>query len=56
MTLIVSEETGYVSVAYMGELYRKLDADEVKAKIAIIQNKPGNEEKKILVWKGRPKG
>lgn len=55
MTLIVSEETGYVSIAYKGELYRKLDADAVKEKIAILQNKTGTEEKKHLVWKGRSK-
>lgn len=55
MTLIVSEETGHVSVAYKGELFRNLDADEVKEKIAIVQNKPNQEEKKHLVWKGRSK-
>lgn len=55
MTLIVSEETGYVSIAYKGELYRMLNADEVKEKLEMIQNKPGSEEKKHLVWKGRSK-
>ncbi len=55
MTLIVSEETGYVSVAYNGELFRNLDADGVKEKIAIVQNKPNQDEKKHLVWKGRSK-
>ena len=55
MTLIVSEETGHVSVAYKGELFRNLDADAVKEKIAIVQNKPNQEEKKHLVWKGRSK-
>lgn len=53
MTLIVSEETGYVSVAYNGELFRNLDPDGVKEKIAIVQNKPNQDEKKHLVWKGR---
>lgn len=55
LTLIVSEETGYVSVAYNGELFRNLDADGVKEKIAIVQNKPNQDEKKHLVWKGRSK-
>ena len=55
MTLIVSEETGCVSVAYNGELFRDLDADGVKEKIAIVQNKPNQDEKKHLVWKGRSK-
>ncbi len=55
MTLIVSEETGHVSIAYKGELFRNLDAEEVKEKMAIVQNKPNQEEKKHLVWKGRSK-
>lgn len=55
LTLIVSEETGYVSVAYKGELYRDLDADGVKAKIAMIQDKPGGDEKKHRVRKGKSK-
>lgn len=55
MTLIVSEETGYISVAFRGELYQNLSVDEVKAKIAVIQNKSDVVEKKHLVWKGRSK-
>lgn len=55
LTLVVSEETGYVSVAYKGELYRDLDADGVKAKIAMIQDKPGGDEKKHRVRKGKSK-
>lgn len=55
MTIIVSEETGHVSVAYKGELFRNLDADELKEKMAIVQNKPNQEEKKHFVWKGRSK-
>lgn len=55
LTIVVSEETGYVSVAYKGELYRDLDADGVKAKIAMIQDKPGGDEKKHRVRKGKSK-
>lgn len=55
MTIIVSEETGHVSVAYKGELFRNLDADGLKEKMAIVQNKPNQEEKKHFVWKGRSK-
>lgn len=55
MTIIVSEETGHVSVAYNGELFRNLDADGLREKMAIVQNKPNQEEKKHLVWKGRSK-
>lgn len=55
LTLVVSEETGYVSVAYKGELYRDLDADGVREKIAMIQDKPGGDEKKHRVRKGKSK-
>lgn len=54
LTIIVSEETGYVSVAYEGQLYRKLTPDELKEKLQIIQHKQ-QEEKKRRLWKGRPK-
>lgn len=52
LTVIVSEETGYVSVAYEGELYRKLDADGLREKLLMVQNKQV-EEKKRRLWKGR---
>lgn len=54
LTIIVSEETGHVSVAYEGQLYRNLDSEELKSKLIRIQNKP-LEEKKRRLWKGRSK-
>lgn len=54
MTIIVSEETGNVSVAYEGELFRNLDAEELREKLLLIQNKPV-DEKKWRLWKGRAK-
>ncbi len=54
MTIIVSEESGNISVAYDGELYRHLDGDSLKEKLSMIQNKP-LEEKKRKLWKGRAK-
>ena len=54
LTVIVSEETGKVSVAMGGELYRNLDSAELKAKLVLLQNKT-YEEKKYLFWKGRSK-
>ncbi len=54
LTIIVSEETGRVSIAYMGELYRNVSTDFVKEKLTIIQNKT-TEEKKFILWKGRSK-
>ena len=54
LTIIVSEETGNVSVTYEGKLYRNLDANELREKLYIIQNKEV-EEKKRRLWKGRAK-
>ena len=45
LTIIVSEETGHVSVTYEGKLYRNLDANELKEKISMIQNKEVEENK-----------
>ena len=55
LTIIVSEETGHVSVTYEGRLYRNLDANELKEKISMIQNKEVEENKKRMLWKGRAK-
>ena len=38
MTIIVSEETGRVSVAYRGEIFRDMDADGLRAKLTQLQN------------------
>lgn len=52
MTVIVSEETGAVSVAYRGELFRGLDSEALEVKLESIQNKQ-TEEKKRTIWKGK---
>ncbi|MBR5360968.1 MAG: diadenylate cyclase CdaA [Lachnospiraceae bacterium] len=52
MTVIVSEETGSISVAYKGELYRNLGAEELEIRLESIQNKQA-EEKKRAIWKGK---
>ena len=54
LTVIVSEETGKVSVAMQGELYRNVDVAELKSKLELLQNKV-YEEKRIRFWKGRSK-
>ena len=54
LTIIVSEETGNVSITYEGELYRNLDANGLREKLHMIQNKEV-EEKKRRLWKGRAK-
>lgn len=54
MTVIVSEETGKMSVAYGGRLHRGLTADELREYLSEIQDKVV-EEKKRIIWKGRSK-
>lgn len=55
LTVIVSEETGKISVAYGGELERNLDAVRLKERLLEIQDKPV-EEKKRKLWKGKNVG
>lgn len=52
MTVIVSEETGAISVAYRGELFRGLGAEELEIKLESIQNKQ-SDDKKRPIWKGK---
>jgi diadenylate cyclase len=54
LTIVVSEETGHVSVTYEGELFRNLDAHGLKEKLEMIQNKEVDDKKRRL-WKGRAK-
>lgn len=56
LTVIVSEETGKISVAYGGGLERNLNSDTLKEKLRTIQNKPEEESRKRILWKGRSKG
>lgn len=56
MTVIVSEETGKISVAYEGGLERNLDGEGLKEKLKLIQDKPEEEVRKRILWKGRSKG
>lgn len=55
MTIIVSEETGKISVAYQGNLERNLSGDTLKERLRTIQNKPEEGTKKRILWKGRSK-
>ena len=55
-TIIVSEETGKVSIARNGELIRNVDGDYLRAKLMEIQKKKqAAEPKKIWLWKGKSK-
>lgn len=43
LTIIVSEETGKISVAYEGELERAVDSDRLRERLKYIQNKHAAE-------------
>ena len=46
LTVIVSEETGKVSVAYEGKLYSNVNQDTLREKLEKVQNKTPQEKKK----------
>lgn len=54
-TIIVSEETGKISVAYDGKIERNLDAEELRVRMQKVLNKSGDDVKGkgIRKWKGR---
>ncbi len=51
LTVVVSEETGSVSVAKNGRLMRNLNQEQLKEQLQTIQAKP--EESRKRFWKGR---
>ena len=56
LTVIVSEETGKVSVAYEGQLERGFTPDELKVRLQKILNRQDEEKPKgRRIWKGRSK-
>lgn len=54
MVIIISEETGGVSLALGGNLIRNIDYDYLTNKLVHVQNKIG-DLKKFKLWKGRHK-
>lgn len=52
LVVIVSEETGKISVAYKGVLERNMSGDELESRLSDIQNKP-LEDKRKKPWKGK---
>ena len=54
LTIVVSEETGKVSIAMGGELYRNVDAEFLKNKLAYIQKRE-QEASRFEKWKRRLK-
>lgn len=55
ITIIVSEETGKVSIASEGSLQRSVDGETLKEYLSKFQKKKNSESKKIKLWKGRKK-
>ncbi|MFT4144013.1 MAG: diadenylate cyclase CdaA [Mobilitalea sp.] len=54
LTIIVSEETGKVSIAKGGKLIRNIDGDYLRTKLIDAQKKT-YEVKKLKLWRGRVK-
>lgn len=52
LTIVVSEETGSVSVARNGRLLRNLNQEQLREQLKAIQARP-EEGRKIRLWKGR---
>ena len=52
--VVVSEETGYISLARGGVIYRNITPDELR-KMLMTANKESSSvvKKKIMWWKGR---
>ena len=55
LVIIVSEETGKVSVAQNGELFRSLDVIDLRRKLESVQDKKEGKSKKIGKKKGEEK-
>lgn len=53
LTIIVSEETGKVSIAFGGELVRNVDGEYLKAKIANFTGTPKIDKRRLRFWKRR---
>ena len=54
LTIVVSEETGSVSVAKNGRILRNLNQEQLREQLETLQVKV-EEGRKIKLWKGRSK-
>lgn len=50
-TIIVSEETGKVSIANNGNLVRNVDGEQLRNKLELLRTGSLNEGKRIKIWK-----
>ena len=53
LTIVVSEETGSVSIALEGEIIRNVDGEYLKSKIGQIKKNQTAKKRKITLWRGR---
>lgn len=53
LTIIVSEETGKVSIAKEGKLIRNVDGDYLRAKLIDAQKKTADAKQRLKFWRGR---
>lgn len=54
LTIVVSEETGAMSISQDSELKRNVTAEVLRTELLALQNKP-TEGKRFRLWKGREK-
>ncbi len=54
LVVVVSEETGNVSVAFGGNIFRNLDPENLKRKLGFVQKRAIDTER-FKLWKRRPK-
>lgn len=52
LVIAVSEETGYVSVAYEGELTRNVSQEQLRERLVRLQSKEVEESYLMKLWKG----
>jgi diadenylate cyclase len=52
-TIVVSEETGGISLAHERKLIRNLTGDDIKDILMRVITQKGNEKNKFKIWKGR---
>ncbi|MDO5425661.1 MAG: diadenylate cyclase CdaA [Eubacteriales bacterium] len=52
VTIIVSEETGRISIASKGKLMRNINAEELRKRLVVLQDK-SVDTKKFRLWKGK---
>lgn len=52
LIIAVSEETGLVSLAAGGELFRGINAEELRKRLSQIQYRNSEKKRKFTIWKG----